>query len=389
MSLKVAVQMDPLESVNIEGDTTFLMMLNAQERGHELFVYTPERLAMEEGRVTARGRSVTVKAVKGDHATFGPWESRDLSEFDVVLLRQDPPFDMAYITATHILEHIHPRTLVVNNPVEVRNAPEKLFVTHFKGVQPPTLISRDMEAIADFRRRYPDMILKPLNGAGGSAVARLKADDSNLEAMLELHFALSREPVICQAFLKEVSAGDKRIILVDGEPVGVINRVPADGHVRSNLRVGGRAEAVDLTDRDRELCAIIGPELKRRGLLFVGIDVIGDYLTEVNVTCPTCVRELDAQFGVRLVPRLLGVGHELVELQQVGEDHRRADEQEHALQHGEVGASDGELGQLPDAGPGEDCFRQHRTRKQVADQQDLENERGIGRELRPHLAIKE
>jgi glutathione synthase len=213
-------------------------------------------------------------------------------------MRQDPPFDMAYITATHILEHVHPRTLVVNNPVEVRNAPEKLFVTHFRDVQPPTLISRDLEAIADFRRRYPDMILKPLNGAGGSAVARLKADDSNMEAMLELHFALSREPVIAQAFLKEVSAGDKRIILVDGEPVGVINRVPADGHVRSNLRVGGRAEAVDLTERDRELCAIIGPELKRRGLLFVGIDVIGRYLTEINVTSPTGAQQLKRFTGV-------------------------------------------------------------------------------------------
>jgi glutathione synthase len=213
-------------------------------------------------------------------------------------MRQDPPFDMAYVTTTHLLEHIHPKTLVVNDPVEVRNAPEKLLVTHFPGVQPPTLITRDVDAIADFRTRYPDMILKPLNGAGGSGVARLKADDSNLEAMLELHFALSREPVICQAFLKEVSAGDKRILLVDGAPVGVINRVPADGHVRSNLRVGGRAEAVELTDRDRELCAIIGPELKRRGLLFVGIDVIGRYLTEINVTSPTGAQQLKRFTGV-------------------------------------------------------------------------------------------
>jgi glutathione synthase len=298
MSLKVAIQMDPIEGVNSQSDTTFLMALNARERGHRLWVYQPEGLALEDGRVTARARSLEVRDVVGDHATLGDPEILDLAAVDVVLMRQDPPFDMAYITATHILEHIHPATLVVNNPVEVRNAPEKLFVTHFPGVQPPTLITRDVDAIADFRTRYPDMILKPLNGAGGSGVARLKADDSNLEAMLELHFALSREPVICQAFLPEVSAGDKRILLVDGEPVGVINRVPADGHVRSNLRVGGRAEAVDLTPRDRELCAIIGPELKRRGLIFVGIDVIGRYLTEINVTSPTGAQQLKRFTGV-------------------------------------------------------------------------------------------
>ena len=298
MALKVAIQMDPIEGVNSQSDTTFLMALNAQERGHRLWVYQPERLALEDGRVTAVARPLEVRAVVGDHYSLGQPERLDLAEIDVVLMRQDPPFDMAYITATHILEHVHPRTLVVNNPVEVRNAPEKLFVTHFPGVQPPTLISRDLDAIADFRRRYPDMILKPLNGAGGSGVARLKADDSNLEAMLDLHFSLSREPVICQAFLKEVEAGDKRILLVDGEPVGAINRVPATGHVRSNLRVGGVAEAVELTERDRELCAIIGPELKRRGLLFVGIDVIGRYLTEINVTSPTGAQQLKRFSGV-------------------------------------------------------------------------------------------
>ena len=299
MSLRVAIQMDPIEGVAIQGDTTFLMALNAQERGHRLWVYQPERLALEDGRVTARAQPLEVRDVVGDHYALGEPVLLDLAtDVDVVLMRQDPPFDMAYITATHILEHIHPATLVVNNPVEVRNAPEKLLVTHFPGVQPPTLVSRDLDAIADFRRRYPDMILKPLNGAGGSAVARLKSDDSNLDALLELHFALTREPVICQAFLKEVSAGDKRILLVDGEPVGVVNRVPADGHVRSNLRVGGRAEAVDLTERDRELCAIIGPELKRRGLLFVGIDVIGRYLTEINVTSPTGARQLKRFTGV-------------------------------------------------------------------------------------------
>ena len=298
MSLKVAVQMDPLESVNIEGDTTFLMMLNAQARGHEMFVYTPERLAMEEGRVTARGRNVRVRAVKGDHATFGPWETRDLSEFDVVLLRQDPPFDMAYITSTHFLDKIHPKTLVVNNPTEVRNAPEKLFVTDFPGVQPPTLITSDMEAIREFRDRHGDIVLKPLYGLGGSGVARLLADDPNLDAMMDLHRAIGREPVIAQKFLPAVVKGDKRILLVDGEPVGGINRVPKAGQIRSNLAVGGTAVAVELSERDHELCRIIGPELKRRGLMFVGIDVIGDYLTEINVTSPTGAQALKTFTGI-------------------------------------------------------------------------------------------
>jgi glutathione synthase len=217
---------------------------------------------------------------------------------DVVLMRQDPPFDMAYITATYLLEHIHPQTLVVNDPAEVRNAPEKLLVTHFDGLQPPTLITRDPEAIRDFKARYPDMILKPLYGNGGSGVARLKPDDANLEALLELHFALGREPVICQAFLPDVAKGDKRILLVDGEPVGAINRVPMSGQVRSNLHVGGRAEAVELTARDRQICSAIGGELKRRGLVFVGIDVIGDFLTEINVTSPTGAQQLKRFTGV-------------------------------------------------------------------------------------------
>ena len=298
MALKVAVQMDPLEGINIEGDTTFLMMLQAQARGHELFVYTPERLSLEEGRVFARGRPVTVQAVKGDHARFGEWDRVDLSEFDVVLLRQDPPFDMAYISSTHFLDVVHPKTLVVNNPTEVRNAPEKLFVTGFPGVQPPTLITSDVEAIYDFRARHGDIVLKPLYGGGGSGVARLLADDPNLDALLDLHTMIGREPLIAQKYIPAVSKGDKRILLVDGEPVGAINRVPASGQVRSNLRVGGRAEAVELTARDRELCAIIGPELKRRGLLFVGIDVIGDYLTEINVTSPTGAQQLKRFTGI-------------------------------------------------------------------------------------------
>ncbi len=298
MSLKVAVQMDPLEHIKIAGDTTFLMMLTAQARGHSLFVYTPERMALESGRLTARGRVVTVVDVVGNHASFGPWEVRDLSEMDVVLLRQDPPFDMAYITSTHFLDAIHPKTLVVNNPTEVRNAPEKLFVTTFEGVQPPTLITSDMDAINDFRARHGDMVLKPLYGGGGSGVARLLADDPNLDALMDLHRMIGREPVIAQKFIPAVVKGDKRILLVDGAPVGAINRVPADGQIRSNLAVGGKAVAVELTARDLELCAIIGPELKARGLLFVGIDVIGDYLTEINVTSPTGARALKAFTGI-------------------------------------------------------------------------------------------
>ena len=299
MALRVAIQMDPIELADPRVDTTVLMALNAQARGHRLWVYGPQNLALEDGRVTARARPLEVRATYGDHYTLGEPAVLDLkADVDVVLMRQDPPFDLAYITATHLLEHVHPATLVVNDPVEVRNAPEKLFVTRFQGLQPPTLISRDLAAIADFRTRYPDMILKPLYGGGGSGVARLKPDDANLDAMLELHFALNREPVICQAFLPAVEKGDKRILLVDGEPVGVVNRVPAEGAVRSNLHVGGRAETTELTQRDREICAAIGPELKARGLLFVGIDVIGDFLTEINVTSPTGAQQLKRFTGV-------------------------------------------------------------------------------------------
>jgi glutathione synthase len=304
MALKVAIQMDPVEGININTDTTFLMMETAQERGHSLWVYQPERLAMEDGKVFARGRPLTLRRSLGDHFTAGPVEKRDMSQFDVVLMRQDPPFDMAYITATHFLDKIHPATLVVNNPTEVRNAPEKLFVTDFPGVQPPTLVTSDIEAIYDFRAKHGDMVLKPLYGGGGSGVARLKADDPNLDALLELHVMIGREPVIAQKFLPAVAKGDKRILLVDGEPVGAINRVPAAGQVRSNLRVGGTAEAVELTARDKELCAIIGPELKRRGLLFVGIDVIGDYLTEINVTSPTGAQQLKRFSGIDASARL-------------------------------------------------------------------------------------
>jgi glutathione synthase len=287
MPLKVAVQMDPIEGVNIEADTSFLMMENGQARGHSLFVYLTESLAMEDGRVFARGRDVTVQRVKGDHFSAGPVRRADLSEFDVVLMRNDPPFDMHYIDATFFLEAIHPKTLVVNNPAEVRSAPEKVFVTRFPDLQPPTLITWDREAIRDFRARHGDVVLKPLNGKGGSGVTRHLADDPNLSALLEIHAELAREPVIVQKFLPSVTKGDKRILLVDGEAVGAINRVPEKGQIRSNMAVGGTPEPVELSARDREICARIGPELKARGLIFVGIDVIGEFLTEINVTSPT------------------------------------------------------------------------------------------------------
>ncbi|MBV9996812.1 MAG: glutathione synthase [Caulobacteraceae bacterium] len=296
MPLQVAVQMDPIERVNIETDTTFFLMLEAQTRGHGLFVYEPSRLALDDGRVLARGRPLNLRAVKGDHHSVGEWTVRDLSEFDAVLMRQDPPFDMAYLTATYLLEKIHPATLVVNNPAEVRNAPEKLFVTGFPGLQPPTLITSDPEAIYEFRARHGDMVLKPLYGGAGSGVARLKPDDPNLDALLELHAMIGREPVVAQKFIPAVAKGDKRILLVDGEPIGAVNRVPAAGQVRSNLARGGRAEPAELTVRDLEICQTISLELKDRGLLFVGIDVIGDYLTEINVTSPTGAQQLK-RFG--------------------------------------------------------------------------------------------
>ena len=299
MALRVAIQMDPIGQVDVSADTTVLMARNALERGHSLWTYHPDSLALEDGRLTARARPLLEIADRqGAHAHEGEAGELDLSEMDMVLLRQDPPFDMAYITSTHMLEAIHPRTLVVNDPREVRNAPEKLFVTTFPGVQPPTLVTRDPEAIKAFRARQGDVIVKPLYGAGGAGVFRLKADDPNLDSLLELFFTGSREPVIAQAFLPAVSKGDKRILIVDGEPMGAINRIPQAGQVRSNLHVGGRAEAVELTARDRELCAIIGPQLKARGLLFVGVDVIGDYLTEINVTSPTGAQQLKRFTGV-------------------------------------------------------------------------------------------
>jgi glutathione synthase len=296
MGLKVAVQMDPLEGIDIRGDSTFALMLEAQRRGHSLFVYEPGGLALESGRLTARGRCTLVRDVPGDHFTVREPETMDLSRFDVVLMRQDPPFDMAYITATHLLERIHPRTLVVNDPREVRNAPEKLFVLEFPDLVPPTLITRDLEALMAFREAYGDIILKPLYGNGGAGIFRLTSDDANFLALVELFQQTFREPFIAQKYLPDVRAGDKRIILVDGEVAGAINRVPRPGDIRSNMHVGGRPEPATLTEREREICERIGPELRRRGLLFVGIDVIGGWLTEINVTSPTGIREV-RRFG--------------------------------------------------------------------------------------------
>ncbi|MGN6149963.1 MAG: glutathione synthase [Rhizomicrobium sp.] len=296
MALSVAIQMDPIERIDIGGDSTFALALEAQARGHSLLYYGPRDLTFRDGRVTARARPLSVRNTRGDHFTLGESSVVDLSRTDVVLMRQDPPFDMAYITATHILERIHPKTLVVNDPAHVRNAPEKLFVTEFKGLMPPTLITSDRAEINAFRAEHKDIILKPLYGNGGAGVFRVKEGDENLGSMLEMFTAFYREPVIVQRYVPEVRKGDKRIILVDGEVAGAINRVPAEGEARSNMHVGGRPEATTLTQREKEICAALAPELKKRGLIFTGIDVIGDYLTEINVTSPTGIWEVK-RFG--------------------------------------------------------------------------------------------
>jgi len=296
MTLSVAVQMDHISGISIAGDSTFALMLEATRRGHSLFHYTPERLAMRDGRVEARVEPVSVRDLKGDHFSLGSPEIVDLSGMDVVLLRQDPPFDMAYITTTHLLERLHPDTLVVNDPAEVRNAPEKLFVTLFPELMPPTLITRDAEEIHRFRKEHGDIIIKPLYGNGGAGVFRLTEGDQNLASLLEIFSTAFREPHVVQRYLPAVRKGDKRIILIEGEPVGAINRVPAEGESRSNMHVGGRPEPTELTARERDICAAIGPELRRRGFTFVGIDVIGDVMTEINVTSPTGIREVK-RFG--------------------------------------------------------------------------------------------
>jgi glutathione synthase len=304
MSLKIAFQMDPIGPVDIDADSTFRIAEEAQARGHSLFYYTPDKLAYDQGRVTARGWPLNVQRVKGDHAILGDEQTVDLADFDVVWLRQDPPFDMGYITTTHILDMVHPKTLVVNDPFWVRNYPEKLLVLNFPDLTPPTMIARDLDALRGFREAHGDVILKPLYGNGGAGVFKLAKDDSNLASLHELFCGINREPLIMQKFLPAVTKGDKRVILVDGEPVGAINRVPAKGETRSNMHVGGRPEKVDLTDRDREICAKIGPLLREKGQVFVGIDVIGDWLTEINVTSPTGIQELERFDGVNIAEKI-------------------------------------------------------------------------------------
>jgi len=298
MSLRVAIQMDPIAAVNIDGDSTFRMAEEAQARGHALFYYHPEALVWREGRVLATGWDLTVRRRKGDHFTLGEQRQVDLGAWDVVLLRQDPPFDMGYITTTHILERIHPKTLVVNDPFWVRNCPEKLLVLDFAHLGPPTMIARGLADIRAFRETHGDMILKPLYGNGGAGVFRLPQADANLAALHELFMGINREPLIAQKFLPAVADGDKRVILIDGEPIGAINRVPQKGETRSNMHVGGVATKDALTARDREICTAIGPTLRERGLIFVGIDVIGGNLTEINVTSPTGLQELERFDGV-------------------------------------------------------------------------------------------
>jgi len=298
--LKVAVQMDPMHGIEITGDSTFALMLEAQARGHDLWHYEVRHMWLDGARLRARVQPVTVQAVAGDHYQFGAESTVDLQEMDVVLMRQDPPFDMAYITATHLLEHIHPKTLVVNNPAAVRNAPEKLLVTHFPHLMPPTLIAWDRGAIRAFRARHGDIIVKPLFGNGGIGVFRIKPDDENLGSLLDMFFTASREPLMVQRYEPAVRLGDKRIILIDGEPLGAINRVPAEGDSRSNMHAGGRPEPTTMTPREEEICAAIGPTLKKEGLLFTGIDVIGDYLTEINVTSPTGLQQIARFDGVNL-----------------------------------------------------------------------------------------
>jgi glutathione synthase len=293
MSLAVAIQMDPIESINIDADSTFMMALEAQRRGHLLYHYLPQHLAFRNGRLYARARPLQVRREYGNHFSFGAPEILDLATMDVILMRQDPPFDMAYITATHLLEHVQGSTLVVNDPIHVRNAPEKLFVTHFPDLMPPTLITGDKAEIQAFRDEHRDIILKPLFGNGGSGVFHLKPDDENLSALLEVFTQLYREPIIVQKYLPEIRNGDKRIILVDGEPVGGVSRIPQAGEARANFHAGGSALKTTLTARERDICAAIGPTLQRNGLIFVGIDVIGDYLTEINVTSPTGIQEIN------------------------------------------------------------------------------------------------
>ncbi len=305
--LKIAFQMDPITGVNIDGDSTFDIALEAFSRGHEVWVYEPRHLSFEDGSVRATAQKVEkLQRVKGDHVTLAAPVMLDLHGVDAIFLRQDPPFDMSYITTTHLLEHLMPEVLVVNDPRHVRDAPEKLFITHFEGIMPPTLITSSEIEIRDFFERHDrDIVVKPLFGNGGAGVFRMRDSAENLASLVEMFQQISRDPLMAQAFVPDVRNGDKRIILVDGEPVGAINRVPAEGEVRANMHVGGKAVQSDLTERDLELCAIIGPELKRRGLVFTGIDVIGNVMTEINVTSPTGIQELRRFSGVDVSKMLI------------------------------------------------------------------------------------
>jgi glutathione synthase len=296
LPLRVACQMDPIERIDIRGDSTFALLLEAQKRGHKLFYYTPPNLALHGDKLLARGETLKVEDKAGAHYKLSKPRVEDLSKQDVVLLRQDPPFDLAYITTTHLLERIHPKTLVVNDPAHVRNAPEKIFVLDFLDLMPPTIITRSLADVQAFRAEMKDIILKPLYGNGGAAIFRISPEDTNVGSLVELFQTVFREPFMVQQYRPEVRAGDKRIILVDGKAVGAINRVPAATETRSNLHVGGTAKPTKLTARDQEICERLGPELKKRGLIFTGIDVIGPYLTEINVTSPTGIRQVK-EFG--------------------------------------------------------------------------------------------
>ena len=304
MSLKVAIQMDPIEFIDIAADSTFRLMEEAQFCGHELFYYTPDQLAFEEGIITATGWPISVRREVGDHFTKGKLTKVNLADWDVVWLRQDPPFDMGYITNTHLLDMIHPDTLVVNDPQWVRNYPEKLLVLKFPELTPPTTIARDIKTLKVFKDKYKDIILKPLYGNGGAGVFRLDENDKNLNSLHELFMDINNEPLIAQKFLPDVSLGDKRVILVDGKPIGAINRVPAKGETRSNMHVGGQPEKVALNERDIEICAAIGPLLKEKGQVFVGIDVIGGNLTEINVTSPTGIQELEGFDNINVAEKI-------------------------------------------------------------------------------------
>ena len=300
----VAFQMDPIDGVDIDADSTFELAFEAQRRGHRLFHYTPDRLAYVEGRVVATGQDMTLERRRGAHVTFGAERELDLADTDVIWLRQDPPFDMGYITTTHLLDRLAGDTLVVNDPTWVRNWPEKLMVLDFPDLTPPTAVARDLAQLRAFRARHGAVVVKPLYGNGGAGVFLLREGDGNLASLHEMFAAMSREPLIVQKYLPAVAAGDKRVILVDGVPIGAINRVPAEGETRSNMHVGGRPEKVELTERDREICAAIGPRLREKGQVFVGIDVIGDWLTEINVTSPTGLQELrrfDGTDGAALI----------------------------------------------------------------------------------------